>query len=215
MLIGLVLISSISPVLAITKTDAARIALVVGHGLALCLGAWSFASQRKIFIVAVGIIGLALTFAIMGVLTGSPLAIFLTFGSMIVFWVMCAWLVGRNVLRPGPANLNRIAGGVCIYMIAANVWALTYTLLHLSIPTSFKGLEYAALEGRLAEFLYFSYITLTTLGYGDVTPVHPLARWLAQFEAVFGQFYIAILIATLVGTWIASATSGESGNGGR
>ena len=88
-------------------------------------------------------------------------------------------------------------------------------LLHLSIPVSFKGLEAAPFEGLLAEHLYFSYITLTTLGYGDVTPVHPLARWLAQVEAVFGELYIAILIATLVGSWIANATSGKSDNGGR
>jgi hypothetical protein len=58
--------------------------------------------------------------------------------------------------------------------------------------------------------LYVSYVTITTLGYGDVTPVHPFARWLAQVEAVFGQLYIAILIATLVGMWIANATSNNN-----
>jgi len=54
--------------------------------------------------------------------------------------------------------------------------------------------------------LYFSYVTITTLGYGDVTPVHRFVRWLAQVEAVLGQLYIAILIATLVSMWIAGAT---------
>ncbi len=53
--------------------------------------------------------------------------------------------------------------------------------------------------------MYFSTVTLTTLGYGDVTPASPYARWLAQVEAVFGQLYIAILVAALVGNWIALA----------
>jgi hypothetical protein len=57
--------------------------------------------------------------------------------------------------------------------------------------------------------MYFSTVTLTTLGYGDVTPVSPYARWLAQAEATFGQLYLAILIATLVGLRISNAGSSD------
>lgn len=70
---------------------------------------------------------------------------------------------------------------------------------------------------QLPELAYFSFVTLTTLGYGDISPVTPFARALVNLEAIFGQFYIAILVAALVGIHISSRTASKrdlDNNGG-
>ena len=207
MLVGLILLWLSIPIFVLASSDISRIALDITAGLAMVLGAWSLNKEPRFFITAAGITALAIACAVTAILTGSAEAYFLFLGLEIVFWLMCGWFVGRQVLAPGPVDINRIAGGICIYMIAAVVWAFSYTLLNQWIPGSFNGLDSVPFEEQLAEMIYFSYVTLTTLGYGDMTPVHPFARWLAQVEAVFGQLYIAILIATLVGMWISGANN--------
>jgi hypothetical protein len=209
MLVGLILLWLVSPFLAMVSTDVGNIALYVAIGAALCLGAWSLSTERRVFLAAAAITVAAVACAIVAYLTGSALARFLLIGLEIVFWSICAWFVATHVLASGPVDKNRIAGAVCIYMIAAVIWAYLYTVINQLAPGSFNGLEAMALEKQIAELLYFSFVTLTTLGYGDMSPAHPFARWLAQAEAIFGQLYIAILIATLVGKWIARETMND------
>lgn len=213
MLAGLVMLWSVEPFMIVVGTGTALIAMYVVIAAALCLGAWSLARERRVFVTAASLALLALIAAITAFVTGNVLAQFLTVILQIAFWAMCAWVVVRDVLAEGPADTNRIAGAICIYLIAAVIWALLYVLINQIDPASFKGLAAVPFEAQFAELMYFSTVTLTTLGYGDVTPVNPYVRWLAQIQAVFGQFYIAILVATLVGIRIAGATSiGGDGN---
>jgi len=207
MLIGLILMWLVTPMISMVSTDVGNIALYVVIGAALCLGAWTMSKERRFFLVAAGITLAAVAYSIVAYLTGNALARFLVLGLEIIFWSMCAWFVARHVLADGSAVRNRIAGAICIYMIAAVIWAHLYTALNLWMPGSFNGLDAVPFEKQFAELLYFSFVTLTTLGYGDMSPAHPVARLLAQMEAVFGQFYIAILVATLVGIRIARASS--------
>lgn len=209
MLLGLILLWFTMPFMALVSTEIGDIALYLALGVALCLGAWTLSRERTRFLIAASITVSAVACSVIAYLTGDLVAKFLVLILEIVFWLMSAWFVARHLMAPGPVDKNRIAGGVCIYMIAAVVWAFSYTLLNLWIPGSFNGLGSVPFEDQLAEMLHFSYVTLTTLGYGDMTPAHPFARWLTQAEAVFGQLYIAILIATLVGMWIANAMRGN------
>ena len=206
MLLGLILLWSAAPVMTLVGTAAAHITLYLMIGVALCLGAWSLSHESRFFLPAAALAVLSVIAAIIAYLTGSLPAKYLTLIFQIVFWAMCAWFVGRHVLASGPVDRNRIAGSVCIYLIAATIWALAYVLLNQINPQSFNGLNDIPFEDQLAELMYYSTVTLTTLGYGDVTPASPYARWLAQVEAVFGQFYMAILVATLVGIRIADAS---------
>lgn len=210
MLVGLIVLWGVAPVMALASSVIAQIAMYLAIGAALILGAWSLSKERRFFLTAASITVLAVVCSVIAYLTGNAFAILLVLSLQIVFWLMSAWFVGRHVLAPGPVDINRIAGGICIYMIAAVVWASAYTIVYQLIPDAFNGIGSVPFEGQLSEMLYFSFVTLTTLGYGDVTPAHPVARWMAQFQAVFGQLYIAILIASLVGMWIASATSGDT-----
>jgi ion channel len=106
-----------------------------------------------------------------------------------------------QTLRGGPITFHRIQGGVGAYLLLGIVWAHAYSMLALARPGAFSGAARAA-DGPRA-FLYYSFVTLTTVGYGDVLPVHPAARSLAMLEAVTGPLYLAILLARLVSLAVA------------
>ena len=102
-------------------------------------------------------------------------------------------------------TLDTIAGAVCAYLILGVVWAFAFSLIELSHPGSFlvNGAALGAAAGPpkivRQELLYLSLVTLSTVGYGDIVPVVPMARMLAVLEAVTGQIYLAVLIGGLVG----------------
>ena len=99
------------------------------------------------------------------------------------------------VLRRGSITTRRIEGAIVVYLLLGFSWAQAYGLVAPWQPGAFAG----AVGGRGSlPFLYYSFVTLTTTGYGDIMPVHPLARALAVLEALTGQLYLAILLARLV-----------------
>ncbi len=100
-------------------------------------------------------------------------------------------------------SMNRIVGAICVYLLLGVIWAVSYSVLELAAPGSFGGFETWTSRGWDSEWLYFSFVTMTTLGYGDLLPVSATARAMAYLQAVFGQFYIAILVAGLVSVYIA------------
>jgi hypothetical protein len=117
--------------------------------------------------------------------------------------VSCATLgtlVLIEVLREGPITSQRIQGAIAAYLLIALTFAATYTLIDLHVPDAFSGSALPAGMNRdpLQRFAYFSFITLTTVGYGDVVPQAAFARSLAIFEALIGQLFPSILLARLV-----------------
>lgn len=105
-----------------------------------------------------------------------------------------------HVFKEGPMTSHRIQGAIAAYLLIAMSFALAFFLLEFLSPGSFRFPD-----GRLTldsqswrVFYYFSVTTFTTTGYGDITPVHPVARNLAMAEALVGQLYPAILLARLV-----------------
>jgi hypothetical protein len=104
-------------------------------------------------------------------------------------------VTAARVFRRGPVTRQRIQGAMAMYVLLGVTWAQAYALLALGQPGAFAG---AVGGDGLAGWTYYSFVTLTTMGYGDITPVHPLARSLAMLEALIGQLYPAILLARLV-----------------
>ena len=131
--------------------------------------------------------------------------IFLSFVSFLAFAVV----VLGHVYKEGPMTSHRIQGAVAAYLLLAMTFALAYFLAEFMVPSSF---QFGNLPMRLDEqswrvFYYFSISTLTTVGYGDITPIQPVARNLAMAEALIGQLYPAILLARLVSLHIQSGHS--------
>lgn len=116
---------------------------------------------------------------------------------LILSFGMLTLVVLGQVFRDGPVTSHRIQGAIAAYLLLGVTWAAAYKLVALLFPDAFTGPILT--EGSLAKgWLYFSYATLSTVGYGDIVPVHPIARSLAVMEALVGQLYPAILIARLV-----------------
>ena len=101
-------------------------------------------------------------------------------------------------------TINVIYASIVVYLLVAIMWAFIYSVLESINPGSFATGEGQIEVGRRL-YIYYSFVTITTLGYGDMTPITDLANTFSFLEAVTGQLYIAILIARLVGTHIAQS----------
>ena len=120
-------------------------------------------------------------------------------GGEIIAWSALIWVVVHSVYAPGRITLQRLQGAGVVYLSAALLFASAYGLIWELTPDAFANLH-ASSGGDLenADLMYFSLTTLTTTGYGDILPVDPFARSLANLESVLGVFYIAITVTRLV-----------------
>ena len=123
---------------------------------------------------------------------------------MLCFFILSAWLAIRQVLFTGAIDTNKILGAICVYLLLGIIWAIIYTLIADINPGTFNGHKPEPWHKSFPDFIYFSFVTLTTLGYGDITPATSVSRFLTYMEAVIGQFYLAILVASLVGIRIST-----------
>jgi len=108
-----------------------------------------------------------------------------------------AWLVTKQFLVSERPPSHRICAAIMVYLFLGMLWSRLYEITGLMIPGAFHMEDGSA---TITSYLYFSFVTLATIGYGDISPVHPVARNLSVLEAITGQMYIAILIARLVST---------------
>ena len=116
----------------------------------------------------------------------------------VVFFAMLAWVILKRVFGEGRITSHRIQGAVAVYLLLGVIWSGCYRVIVHFDPGAFT-MPQASNEGTLMSHLvYFSFVTLTTVGYGDVTAVHPASRSLAIVEALTGQLFVAVLIARLV-----------------
>lgn len=119
-----------------------------------------------------------------------------------------AWLIGgltltivvaRAVFAPGKVTLHRIIGAILLYLSIGLIFVGLFCFVALLWPKAFIGLDPRQDDLLVAgNLIYFSFVTLTSVGYGDIVPLHPFARGLANVEAIIGQLYPATLLARLV-----------------
>jgi len=119
--------------------------------------------------------------------------------------LMLLYILLSQVFAPGPVTAMRIRGAIAAYLLFGIAWAHAYAIVGATIPGSFTIPER---ELRLpSEWFYYSFVTLTTVGFGDIVAVHRVARALTVGEVLTGQLYLAILIGRLVGMQISSGPS--------
>ncbi len=131
----------------------------------------------------------------------------------VLFFVLVIIAIIRYIFRNDRVDSNVLFASLCVYVMLGVLFAYAYAAIESMIPGSFQvgqG-EWAArapldIGGRASNAaFYFSYVTMTTLGYGDICPVSPIAKMTASLQAVTGQLYLAVLVARLVGLHIAHA----------
>jgi voltage-gated potassium channel len=173
----------------------------------LVAGVFSLAANRLVFRLGLGLAVVAVGSSIAYLITDSLAARLIDLAAIVGFLVLAIGVTLQQVvLGPGDVTLNRLVGALCLYLLLGVLWAVLFGMVELVEPSAF---DYGAgvSDDLLEHFMYYSFVTLTTLGYGDVTPIHPVARTLAYLEAVVGQLYVAVLVASLVARHVAGLGS--------
>ena len=120
----------------------------------------------------------------------------LSSGARLLALAVLTYVVAHAVFGPGRVTMHRVQGAVVLYLNFALIFAVLYRLVMTVLPDAFSGMPQPEASG--ATLLYFSFTTLTTTGFGDIAPLHPIARDIANLESVIGQLYPATLLARLV-----------------
>lgn len=121
----------------------------------------------------------------------------------VLFLVFNAYVLGMvlaRVVGADEVDFDTLLGAASVYLLIGMIWTISYQLIHELDPGSFS-LIHGEARPYFHQFLYFSLATLTTVGYGDITPLSPFAQVWASMEAVVGTFYLALLVARLVGMY--------------
>jgi hypothetical protein len=148
--------------------------------------------------------------AVLGDPPGLTRALIFTATALLLLRIVVA--IGRHVLTAREVTGDILAGAVCLYLLLGLMWAIAYAFLLALDPGAFAVADHLLDGGAgrgpsFSAITYFSFVTLTTLGYGEMSPITPIARNLAWLEAVVGQLFVAITIARLVAMNIAHRAS--------
>ena len=144
------------------------------------------------------------TLAVLGAFAGAVVATFFSSGNVrgglfllnVLLVAVAPAVIARSILRRGIVDVHAVLGAICIYVLIGMLWAFLDNAIGAFGSEPFFVQTHNA---STAEYLYFSYVTQTTVGYGDFTAATGLGRALAVLEALIGQLYLVTVIALLVG----------------
>ena len=177
-----------------------RLPLALAFYSSLALGAWFVFEPRPLVRAFLAALSLALLLRLLNVSFDRLWLELADALATIVAAGLLATLLIARVLRDGRINVHRISGAIGTFLLLGSMFTQAFRLLAIEIPGAFAlGGAPAPLEELLPRLSYFSFITLTSVGFGDIVPVHPIARSLAVLEALVGQLFLAVLVARLVG----------------
>ncbi|MBY6186511.1 potassium channel family protein [Marinobacter hydrocarbonoclasticus] len=118
---------------------------------------------------------------------------------MLMFFIGTLKACARQILfTGGPITGNQVIGSLALFLLLGLIWALIYLVILEFSPEAFSGLEPRPWQDNLNRAIYFSFVTLTTLGYGEITPNNAFAQAAVYLEAIIGTFYLAVVVASLV-----------------
>ena len=199
LLIGLLAVILSTPLAG--RTEAVGRILLTGFVVVVLLaGVLAVRANRRTLIIAL-VLGVPATVAA-GLRALMP-DLFPGVVSLVVsmaFFGFTTIAVLRYVVCRGSVTADRLFGAACVYLLIGLTWSMVYAVIGRFMPGAFLagGEPMDSTVIVWADLLYFSFATLTTLGYGDITPVLPLVRILAVLEAAVGVLYVAVLVARLV-----------------
>ena len=182
----------------------ADIGRLVAYSCVFLIGIWSMQGSSRRFRVSVAAVVAGMLLNALAFAYDEPVYLYGSIATLFVFLLMSIVHALKQVLISTEVSANRLVGVICVYLLLGTLWALIYSFLELVVPGSFRGIGDLSFTERDNVWIYFSFVTLTTLGYGDVTPVTGTARVMVYTEAIFGMFYMAVLVAGLVGSYMSA-----------
>jgi hypothetical protein len=200
-----VLLASFLLLIAVQPFAAVAGGVLVRLGLAglLLASIAAVASRRRLLII-----GLVLAVPAVGLLFVPGRVPTVAGGFFVIMTlVFICFVILRRIFKHPVVTSATVSASLVIYLALGVVWAQAYRLVEHFHPGSFTGLSGTGVVEVQRDLFYYSYVTLATLGYGDINPVGPEARSLAITEALVGQLYLVVLVASLVGMHLSQRQS--------
>jgi hypothetical protein len=117
---------------------------------------------------------------------------------LLVFFIGSFAIAFKQVLFVGEIDSNKMVGSVTLYILLGLIWATIYLLILVTDPQAFSGIDTGSWQETFSRVAYYSFVTLTTLGYGDILPTNHIAEFFVYMEAIVGVFYMAIIVSSLI-----------------
>lgn len=213
--LGFVAIFIITPLFI--KDFAGVLSTQVGLGLILLSTLYLLRALPRLLLIGSFLVGCFAVFCGLALWHNSLYFMAAAYIFYSIFLLFTMALLAKRVLLKKHVDTNLLFGVATVYILAGILFGKLYYLQDFFIPDSFTGIppmvlgthNIAAGTENQFNFLYYSFTTLSTLGLGDIAPKHHLARTLTVIEAVFGQLYIATIVAKMVSVWRSSSTTRE------
>ena len=186
-----------------------QVSRALGVTCLLAIGIWSLRGAGWLFSAGMLLVIVGIIFNGLAVARNNDALHIVAMLTLFIFLLLATYTAMRQVAVGNDINPNRIVGAICIYLLLGVMWSIAYGVIEYLQPGSFKGLTEAAEPAWNTDWVYYSFVTITTLGYGDITPLTQTARSLSFAEAIVGQFYIAVLVAGLVSAYISAKQGGS------
>jgi hypothetical protein len=198
LLIALAMIIFIVP--AIPRQSLYLTRVLLGIIVISGLFAAEFTKTAFRILATVGIL-LIITSIINLIFPGSEHLDILVFFLNTLFFIIVTIALVAHVASAREVDSSTLLCAINSYLLIGLTLSILFLIMDLFIPGSFTKMDSS--DAGLSAFIYFGFVTLTTLGYGDITPVTPMARSLASFTALFGQLYLVIIMALIIGKFLS------------
>ena len=155
---------------------------------------WAFIFLAVIFIL----------FILIGLFFNHQVPVYIVLVLLFVFFTSALYVAGKQVLFLGDIDWNKIIGSISLYLLLGLMWTVVYLFILVFDPTAFSGVEVSTWQQGFSRMAYYSFVTLTTLGYGDILPTNHIAEFFVYMEAIVGVFYMAIIVSSLISLRLAA-----------
>lgn len=202
------------------ESNASRWILLAGSCILLTTATYAVSGRRNIPYFLMGLMICSLSVELISALLPSSEVEILHHAIRIAFFSFLIIGLLRIVFNPKKVTYDTISASLCIYLLLGILWANFYAICEAWSPGSIGMAARQNAQGNIITFdmtrsfrmLYFSFVTISTVGYGDVVPQTPMTRMLAVSEAIIGQIYLLVMVSRLVGIHVSQAMTPMPGN---
>ena len=204
LLVTLILLMLLQPTIS---TVVGKYLLEAAFIIVLFSGLRAIEVKKNLLRFEVLLLLVSLALNIVGGATENHTLFFVGIAGRTLFMILVAITILIDLFRGHKVSEDTLAGAVCVYMLIALIWGYVFLLIEVMVPGSFSFTQDQArmhlwISRDFFPFFYFSLVTITTVGYGDASPVSAEAQTFATAEALIGQVYLTILVARLVGMYL-------------
>jgi voltage-gated potassium channel Kch len=150
--------------------------------------------KRTVYVVIVVFVILTA----LGKLFPHHLYIYFLLLTLLLFFIGAFIIAAKQVLFIGDIDTNKIIGSLTLYILLGLIWAIIYLFILALDPQAFSGIDAGEWQEIFSRVAYYSFVTLTTLGYGDILPTNHISEFFVYMESIIGVFYMAIIVSSLI-----------------